>query len=382
MPMRTVLIAPDKFKGSLTAAEVVSAVSAGLQSVSSVDVRGVPVADGGDGTIAAAVAAGYIEVPVTAAGPTGEPVATRYARSEGTAVVEMADVSGLVGLPGGVLEPLAATSRGTGEVMAAAIEAGCTTLVVGIGGSASTDGGAGLVAALGVQLLDAQGVAIADGGAALQHVSSIDTQALADRLAGVTITIACDVDNPLTGPTGAAAIYGPQKGADEAQVRQLDEALSHFADVVAAHGHNDQRHAAGAGAAGGVGYAALALLGATLRPGIGLIFDLVGFEAALDGADFVITGEGSLDEQTLNGKAPAGVATAAGKRGIPVVAVCGRTTLSAERLADAGISAAYSLSDLEPDLQRSMAGAGPLLTRLGEQIARDHLSTASGTPQK
>ncbi|MGB5936383.1 MAG: glycerate kinase, partial [Ornithinimicrobium sp.] len=167
-----------------------------------------------------------------------------------------------------------------------------------------------------------------------------------------------------------------------AQVRQLDEALSHFADVVAAHEQNDQRHAAGAGAAGGVGYAALALLGATLRPGIDLIFDLVGFEAALDGVDFVITGEGSLDEQTLNGKAPAGVATAAGKRGIPVVAVCGRTTLSAERLADAGISAAYSLSDLEPDLQRSMAGAGPLLTRLGEQIARDHLSTASGTPQK
>ncbi|MGB5951063.1 MAG: glycerate kinase [Ornithinimicrobium sp.] len=373
MTTRTVLIAPDKFKGSLTAAEVVAAVSAGLRSVSAVQVRGVPVADGGDGTIAAAVAAGYEEVLVQAAGPTGETSTTRYARSGHTAVIEMADVCGLAGLPEGKLQPLTATSRGTGEVMAAALEAGCTSLVVGIGGSASTDGGAGVLAGLGVELHDAAGVAIADGGAALSQVVTIDTEALAERLAGATITVACDVDNPLTGPEGAAAIYGPQKGADEAQVRLLDDALSHFANLVADHTGHDYRDAPGAGAAGGVGFAAVALLGARLSPGIDLIFDLIGFEAALDGVDLVITGEGSLDEQTLNGKAPAGVAAAAGKLGIPVVAVCGRTTLSHARLAGAGISAAYALSDLEPDVELSMKEAGSLLTELGEQIAREHL---------
>lgn len=373
MTNRTVLIAPDKFKGSLTAADVVAAVRQGLQAVSPVSVRGVPVADGGDGTIAAAVAAGYVEVPVVAAGPTGEPVSTRYARLGETAVVEMADVSGLVCLPGGLLEPLVATSRGTGEVMAAAIKAGCTTLVVGIGGSASTDGGAGLISALGVNLIDAKGRHIPDGGAALDGLDRLDTGALEERLAGVSITIACDVDNPLTGPNGAAAIYGPQKGADEAQIGQLDRALGHFADVVAAHTGRDERDAPGAGAAGGVGYAALALLGATLRPGIDLIFDLIGFDKALDGVDLVITGEGSLDEQTLNGKAPAGVASASGKRGIPVLAVCGRTTLTRERLAAAGIQAAYALSDLEPDLDRSMSQAGALLTQVGQRIAREHL---------
>ncbi|CAN5555793.1 glycerate kinase [soil metagenome] len=377
MTKPTVLIAPDKFKGSLTAADVVAAVSRGLMAVSPVSVRGVPVADGGDGTIAAAVAAGYAEVPVTASGPTGEPVATRYARLGETAVVEMADVSGLVCLPEGRLEPLVASSRGTGEVMAAAIDAGCTSLVVGIGGSASTDGGAGLVAALGATLHDGQGQVIADGGAALQSLETLETSALADRMRGVSVTIACDVDNPLTGTRGAAAVYGPQKGADEAQVHQLDGALSHFADVVASHTGRDERDAAGAGAAGGVGYAALALLEATLRPGIDLIFDLVGFHTALEGVDFAITGEGSLDDQTLNGKAPAGVAAAASARGIPVVAVCGRTTLSPARLAEAGIQATYALSDLEPDLQRSMSGAASLLEQLGQQIAREHFEAGA-----
>ncbi len=373
MRHKTVLVAPDKFKGSLTAAEVVTAVSAGLQSVSPVTVRGMPVADGGDGTVAAAVAAGYVEVPVVAAGPTGEPTTTRYARLGQTAVVEMADVSGLARLPAGQLEPLLATSRGTGEVMAAAIEAGCTALVVGIGGSASTDGGAGLVRALGVDLLDAAGDQVADGGAALQSAASLGTEGLQKRLTGVDITIACDVDSPLTGPAGAAVIYGPQKGADPDQVVQLDRALGHFADLVAAHTGRDERGAAGAGAAGGVGYAAHALLGATLRPGAEMVFDLVGLEAALEGVDLVITGEGSLDDQTLHGKAPAGVASAAGQRGTPVVAVCGRTTLSPERLSAAGISAAYALSDLEPDLGRSMSGATQLLERIGRRIARDYL---------
>ncbi|MGC1206875.1 MAG: glycerate kinase, partial [Ornithinimicrobium sp.] len=342
----SVLIAPDKFKGSLTAADVCAAVSAGILRHVSVDIAVCPVADGGDGTIAAAIAAGYEAVPVTAAGPTGEPVQTHYARLGEIAVVEMADVSGLVNLPGGRLEPLIATSRGTGEVMAAAIDTGCTQIMLGIGGSASTDGGAGVLAALGARFLDADGAELAEGGAALASLASVDVSALEARMRGVSLTVACDVDNPLTGPRGAAAVYAPQKGASLEQVAQLDDALGHFADVIADQAGDDVRDAAGAGAAGGVGYAALALLNAELRPGIDLVFDLVGFAGHLETADFVITGEGSLDDQTLNGKAPAGVASAAVARGLPVVAVCGRTTLSPERLKEAGIDAAYALSDL------------------------------------
>lgn len=369
-----VLIAPDKFKGSLTAAAVCAAVKKGILSEVSVDIAVCPVADGGDGTIAAAVEAGYAAVPVTASGPTGQPVETYYARLGDVAVVEMADVSGLVNLPDGRLEPLISTSRGVGEVMAAAIDAGCTQIMVGIGGSASTDGGAGVLAALGARFLDGDGVELGEGGAALATLASVDVSALQSRMQGVSLTVACDVDNPLTGPRGAAAVYGPQKGASPEQVTQLDNALGHFADVIAAHTGGDAREAAGAGAAGGVGYAALALLNAELRPGIDVVFDLIGFAGHLKRADFVVTGEGSLDDQTLNGKAPAGVASAAVARGIPVVAVCGRTTLSPQRLTEAGIDAAYALSDLEPDLERSMAGAAGLLETLGAQIARNHLS--------
>lgn len=371
--MTSVLIAPDKFKGSLTAADVCAAVSKGILRHTAVDIASCPVADGGDGTIAAAIAAGYAAVPVTAAGPTGEPVQTYYARLDDIAVVEMADVSGLVNLPEGKLEPLIATSRGTGEVMAAAIDAGCTQIMLGIGGSASTDGGAGVLSALGARFLDADGQELPEGGAALSDLASVEVEALVVRMQGISLTVACDVDNPLTGPQGAAAIYGPQKGATPAQVGDLDKALSHLADVLAEQSGQDVRDAAGAGAAGGVGYAALALLEAQLRPGIDLVFDLVGFAEHLAKADFVITGEGSLDDQTLNGKAPAGVASAAVARGLPVVAVCGRTTLSTDRLKEAGIDAAYALSDLEPDLERSMANAASLLEQLGEQIAQQHL---------
>jgi len=229
-----VLIAADKFKGSLTAAEVAAAVRAGLQRVRpEIRVVVVPVADGGDGTLAAAVAAGYREVAVTAAGPTGEPVATRYARDGDLAVVELADVSGLSRLPDG-MAPLTATSRGTGEVIAAAIDAGCRRVVLGIGGSACTDGGAGLVRALGARLLDADGAEIGEGGGALAELATIDFAALRARLSGVEVTVACDVVNPLTGPDGAAAVYGPQKGASAADVAVLDAALNHWAEVVQA----------------------------------------------------------------------------------------------------------------------------------------------------
>ncbi|HEX6517256.1 MAG TPA: glycerate kinase [Nocardioidaceae bacterium] len=373
----TVLLAPDKFKGSLTAAQVAEALARGVRRVRpDVALSAVPVADGGDGTLAAAVAAGFTEVPVTVAGPTGAPVDTAFARRGDLAVVEMADASGLVRLPGGRPAPMTATSRGTGEAIAAALDAGCREIVLGIGGSASTDGGAGLVRALGARLLDAYGQEVGEGGAGLPDVARIDLSALRERTAGVRVRVACDVDNPLTGPQGAAAVYGPQKGADAEQVRILDDALAHWADVVAGATGADHRDDPGAGAAGGVGFAAIAILDADLRPGIELMMDLTGFHERLAEADLVVTGEGAIDEQTLHGKAPAGVAAAARRAGLPVVAVCGHNSLDPSRLRDAGIVAVYALSDLEPDLARSMAEAAPLLERVGERLAAEHLAAA------
>ncbi|HET6988693.1 MAG TPA: glycerate kinase [Kribbella sp.] len=356
-----VVVASDKFKGTLTSAEVAAAIGAGVRrALPGTTVVPIPVADGGDGTLAAAVAAGFELVPVTASGPTGEPVHTAYARGRGSrdvAVVELADVSGLVRLPGGRPAPMTATSYGTGELIAAAIDAGCRKVILGIGGSASTDGGAGLVHALGAHLT----------------TNSLDLTALRRRLDGIEIVVACDVDNPLTGPKGAAAVYGPQKGADPRQVEELDAALTRWADLVAQATGQDLRDAPGAGAAGGVGFAALALLGAGLRPGIDLVLDLVGFHEKLAGADLVITGEGALDEQTLHGKAVAGVAAAAASSGIPVVAVCGVNRLKREQLRAAGVGAAYALTELEPDVRKCMAEPIPLLERLGERIAGEHL---------
>ncbi|WP_082599663.1 glycerate kinase [Nocardioides sp. Root151] len=377
--MPRVLIASDKFKGSLTAAEVAAAVGSGVRRARpDVDVDSVPVADGGDGTLAAALAAGFANVPVTATGPTGEPVDTAYARRDDVAVVELADVSGLVRLPSDQA-PMTAGTLGAGQVIAAAIADGCRRIVVGIGGSASTDGGAGLLQGLGARLLDGAGRPIGSGGAALADLESLDLADLRARTHGVEFVVACDVDNPLTGPVGAAATYGPQKGAGPGQVVDLDDALSHWADVVATTTGTDLREAAGAGAAGGVGFAALALLGAELRPGIDLVLDLVGFHERLAGVDLVITGEGALDAQTLHGKAPAGVAEAAGALGIAVVAVCGVNRLDAARLNTAGIEAAYALTDLEPDVSRCMSDGVPLLERLGQQIAETHLVGTTGS---
>jgi glycerate kinase len=236
-----------------------------------------------------------------------------------------------------------------------------------------------MVAALGARLLDAAHRDLPDGGGALADLERLDLSALRSRMEGVTVTVASDVDNPLLGERGAAAVYGPQKGASAEQVVRLDAALAHWADIVDDVTGRDDRHHPGAGAAGGVGFGAVAVLGASIRSGIDLLLDLVGFDAALERLtpdDLVVTGEGSLDEQTLHGKAPAGVAAAAAARGIPVVAVCGRTTLDPERLRGAGIAAAYALSDIEPDPQRCFDEAAPLLERLGERLARERLVAA------
>ncbi|GAA1516145.1 glycerate kinase [Kribbella lupini] len=360
-----VLVASDKFKGTLSSAEVAAAVADGVRRVRpDAVVDTVLIADGGDGTLAAAVAAGFELVPVDTCGPTGEPVVSGYARRDDTAVVELADVSGLIRLPAGQLAPMTATTRGTGELIAAAVAAGCTRVILGIGGSASTDGGAGLLRALGVRLLDATGAEIPEGGEALAAVVTVELESLRKQFNGVEVVVACDVDNPLTGPSGAAATYGPQKGARPEQIDVLDRSLGHWAELVAP----DLKNSPGAGAAGGVGFAALAVLGAELMPGIELVLELVGFQDRLAGVDLVVTGEGALDEQTLHGKAVAGVASAAKAAGIPVVAVCGTNRLDDGRLRAAGIDAVYALTDLEPDVSRCIADPVPLLQGLGERI--------------
>ncbi|OWA21151.1 glycerate kinase [Streptomyces sp. CS159] len=376
---RRVLVAADKFKGSLTAVEVAERVAAGLRRVvPDVLVEALPVADGGDGTVAAAVAAGFERREVRVAGPLGDEVTAAYALRDGTAVVEMAEASGLQRLPEGVLAPLTSSTYGSGELLRAALDAGARTIVFGVGGSATTDGGAGMLAALGARFLDADGEPVGPGGGGLAGLASADLSGLDPRLSGVELVLASDVDNPLTGPKGAPAVYGPQKGASPDDVTALDAALAHFAKVLEGTegvGARVAEYAAspGAGAAGGIGFGAM-LLGARFRPGIAVMLDVLGFAPALERADLVITGEGSLDEQTLHGKAPAGVAAAARAAGKEVVAVCGRLALPAETLGRAGIRRAYPLTDVEPDVAKCIAEAGPILERVAEAIARDFVA--------
>jgi glycerate kinase len=365
-----VVVAPDKFKGSLTAAEVGAAVRTGLLAERpALDVRVLPVADGGDGTLDAAVGAGFERVPVTVSGPVGAPTEAAIAVRDAVAVVELALASGLVLLPVDRLEPLAASSFGTGQLIAEALELGCTRIVLGVGGSACTDGGAGMLQALGARFLDADGRDLPRGGGPLLDLATVDLAALDPRLAGVDFVLATDVDNSLLGPRGAAYVYGPQKGASPQDVELLDAGLAKLAAAV----DPAAAQVPGAGAAGGVGYAALAVLHATPRPGIDVVLDLVAFDAALAGARLVVTGEGRLDEQTLNGKAPAGVAVAARTAGIPVVAVSGGRALDDERLHAAGFAAAYALTDIEPDVQKCIDDPVPLLERLGRVIAQEQL---------
>jgi glycerate 2-kinase len=375
-----IVIAPDKFKGSLPATEVAAAIAAGLRAVlPRAELVTIPVADGGDGTVDAAAAAGFERMPVTASGPTGEPVQASYARRGGHAIVELACVCGLARLPGGRREPMAASSYGMGEVVRAALDMGAREITLAVGGSASTDGGAGLLQALGARVLDARGAELGRGGAVLREAARIELAGLHPAVRSAAFTIAADVDSPLLGRRGAAAVYGPQKGASAAQVSQLASGLRRWAAVVAAAAGTDLSLAPGTGAAGGVGFAAQAVLGAVARPGAELVLELAGLDAALTGAALVITGEGSLDAQSLTGKAPVAVARAAARRGVPVIAVAGRSTLSPGQLRAAGITSVRTLAELEPEPERSIIRAGALLRRAGRELAMDWLSRAAGT---
>jgi glycerate 2-kinase len=334
-----VVVAPDKFKGSADAATVASAIVAGLR-----DVWGdgpaysiVPMADGGDGTVAAFLSTGATARTVRVRGPLGDPVEATYARDGETAILEMAAASGLA-LTGDRRDALGATTFGTGELIRDALDGGAKRIVLGIGGSATTDGGAGALAALGVRFLDRAGTAFDPVPRALDELVKIDVSGFEPRLAATPVEIACDVDNPLLGPAGAAAIYGPQKGATAADVAFLDRVLARFAGVAVDAGRPDLRELPGAGAAGGLGWGLATFAGARLSPGFALIADQRGLAAALAGATLCFTGEGRIDTQTLRGKVVAGIAALARPLGIPVIALGGSIDLSAEReLAEAGV---------------------------------------------
>jgi len=370
-----VLVAPDKFKGSLPAAEVAARLAAGLSRAGvGADVVSLPVADGGDGTVDAAVSAGYRRVQMGVRGPVGRPVTAAFALLDGTAVIEAAQACGLSLLAPDSLAPLTATSKGVGELILAATRMGAKRVMLGLGGVATTDGGAGLVQALGARFTDAAGLELPPGGAALARLATLHLERLRD-LSGVEFLVASDVDNPLLGPSGAARVYAPQKGASPEDVKLLEAGLERWADIAEEAAGRTARDAPGAGAAGGLGFAALLFLGARMRPGIELLLEMLSFGQRLDGARLVITGEGSLDAQSLHGKAPVGVARAAAGHdpAVPVVAVAGVCTLSAAQLREAGIAAAYALTDIEPDVSRCIANAGPLVERLAERIADDWL---------
>ncbi len=341
-----VVIAPDSFKGSLSAVEAAAAMARGVLAVwPDAEVVQVPIADGGEGTVEAMVTAtgGRFE-EVRAMGPLGDPVTARWGvLGDGvTAVIETAAASGLPLVPPSKRDPRFTTTRGTGEVLRAALDLGLRKVVLGLGGSATTDGGSGLLRALGVRFLDAQENDLAEGGAALAGLSRVELADLDPRLASLTLLVACDVDNPLNGPRGAAAVYGPQKGATPSMIPALDAALLRFAQVSEATTGRAVSHLPGAGASGGLGAGLLLFTPAKLLPGVALVLEAVGFDALLAGADLVLTGEGRTDAQTAGGKAPVGVAAAARRRGVPVICLSGGLGPGADEVLSLGIAALAS----------------------------------------
>ncbi|TDC03044.1 glycerate kinase [Actinomadura bangladeshensis] len=369
-----VVVAPDSFKGSLSAAEVCAAVEAGVRrAVPGAEVAAVPMADGGEGTLDCFLRArGGDAVEVAAADPLGRPVTARYALSGdgGSAVVELAAASGLPLVEDVPPDPMNAATTGTGELIADAVRRGARDVLVCIGGSAGTDGGTGLLRALGVRFLDAAGAELPAGGGALARLASIDDSAVPDAVRAARFRVACDVTNPLVGPDGAAAVFGPQKGASPGQVAELDAALTVFADVLAARGGVRVHDLPGAGAAGGTCGGLVGLLGAEPSAGALLVAEAVGLPSALAGADLVVTGEGRVDGQSAGGKVVSAVAALARDRGVPCLALAGGVSGPLDELHALGLTAAFSLADGPRTLDELKADAVPLLTEVAEQAVR------------
>ncbi|MBD1542885.1 glycerate kinase [Arthrobacter sp. IA7] len=368
-----ILIAPDKFKGSLTAVEAAAAIAEGaLRVYPDAVTTQFPVADGGEGTLEAAVAAGYEERINAVVGPILAPIGAAWAlRKDGsgatTAVIETAQASGLAHMEPTPENSLRAHSYGCGQLIAAALDAGATEIVLGVGGSAMTDGGSGALRALGLKPLDAAGNVVPLGGGSLADAVSLDVSGLDPRLSAVTFRIAVDVQSPLYGATGAAHVFGRQKGADDDAVEKLDAGLRNWASLLREATGRDV-NVPGAGAAGGFPASFLAFTRATLEGGFALVAALTGLAERLADADLVITGEGSMDAQSLTGKAPIALAEAARDRGIPVVAVAGRILVTPEELAEHGVVAAAQLLDVAPSPQDAMSDAGKYLVWATRQV--------------
>ncbi len=364
-PPRRVVVAPDSFKGSLSAIDAAGAMERGIRAAwPDAEVVKVPIADGGEGTVAAMVMAtggSFRETRVS--GPLGEPVLARWGvLGDGeTTVVEMAAASGLPLVPEGRRDPRVTSTRGTGELLRAALDAGFRRIVVGIGGSATNDGGSGMARALGVRFLDGSGRELPVGGAALAALERVDLAGVDPRLAGAEILVACDVDNPLTGSRGASAVYGPQKGATPEMVPALDAALARLADVARAATGRDVAHLPGAGAAGGLGAGLLFFTPARLVPGVELVLGAARFDELVRGAAVVVTGEGRTDAQTAMGKAPVGVARVATRHGVPVLLVSGSLGPGAEEVLGDGIARIESASPPGLPVAEAMAHAAELL---------------------
>jgi glycerate kinase len=369
-----IIVAPDSFKGSLTAAEAADAIVQGVREVMpEAEIVSIPLADGGEGTVEALVLATrgrILQAEVT--GPMGDPVEASYGilGDDVTGVVEMAQAAGLSLVPAQKRNPLLATTYGVGELMRAALDEGCRWLIVGLGGSATSDGGAGMAQALGVRLLSGDGDDLKRGAAALMSLERIDTSGRDPRVEETTIYAASDVTNPLCGPEGAAAVYGPQKGADDQMVRRLDQALAHFAEVVERDLVIDVREMSGAGAAGGLGAGLVALCGAEIRSGPSLVLELLRFEEYLEAADLVLTGEGKVDRQIEFGKAISGVAMLAEKHTVPVVAFAGSLEEEQADLVERGISAVVPIAPGPIEEAAAMAQAGELLQAAAERAMR------------
>ncbi len=369
-----IVIAPQAFKGSISALDAAEAMRKGILAVfPDADVTLVPVADGGDGTLETLVegSGGEIrEAEVT--GPLGERRTAEWgAMGDGvTAVIEMARTSGLALAPLDRRDPLNATTYGLGEIVGAALDDGFRRFIMGIGGSATNDAGAGMAQALGARLLDDAGNELPRGGAALANLSRIDMTGIDPRVAESSFLVACDVSNPLTGPEGASAIYGPQKGATPEMVQTLDTALLRFSEIARQDIGAEVNDLRGAGAAGGLGGGMVAFLDAELRAGVDIILDTVGLEEALEGADLVLTGEGALDYQTVYSKAPIGVAERARRRGIPVIAIAGTLGDRYRLVHERGIEAAVSITNAPMSLEEASARSAELIADAAEQAAR------------
>ncbi|HAS8544662.1 TPA: glycerate kinase [Vibrio vulnificus] len=368
-----IIIAPDSYKESLTAMDVAIAIEKGFKQVlPDAHYVKLPMADGGEGTVQSMVdATGGTIIEHTVTGPLGQRVDGFFGLlGEGkTAVIEMAAASGLHLVTPDQRNPLITTTFGTGELIKAALDHGVKHIIVGIGGSATNDGGIGMAQALGIKLLDAHGNALGHGGGELAKLATIDCSQLDPRLAQVRLEVACDVDNPLCGTKGASAVFGPQKGATPEMVKILDENLAHYAAIIKQQLGADVRDMAGAGAAGGMGAALLGLLNAELRPGIEIVMDAVRLDEIVADADLVITGEGRIDSQTIHGKTPIGVARTAKKHGLPVIGIAGCLSADCGVVHEHGLDAVFAVVNRSVDLPTALAEAAENVELTARNVA-------------